>query len=156
MLHTSLLTFLPSPLLTNLPPPIPLQFQCCLHSPAPQGIDTCLLPTTAPACTPTYPNPFISPSLFHYAPEVCSLSTSLWSHVSRPTPHNSHCLPVASSNLAVPPRRGHLLHLPHGSHASDLSGSRSLSYCNSICPMLLPSPPNITLLPLFMGVQYKE
>lgn len=41
MLHTSLLTFLPSPLLITLPPPIPLQFWRCLYSPAPWCIGTC-------------------------------------------------------------------------------------------------------------------
>lgn len=41
MLHTSLLTFLPSPLLITLPPPFPLQFWCCLYSPAPRCIDIC-------------------------------------------------------------------------------------------------------------------
>lgn len=112
MLHTSLLTFLPSPLLISLPPPTPLQFRCCLCFPVPWHL---FAPHHSAYLHPHRSKPLFSPSLFHYAPGVCSLSTLLWSHVAR-TPLNSHCLPGALSNLEPSQKRSPpppTLQIPH-------------------------------------------
>lgn len=100
-----------------------------------------LLTVTAPTCTPTDPNPFISPPLFHYAPGICSLNTSLWSHGARLS-LNISCLPGTLGNPDIPARRGHLLHLPHGSHTMDPSGKLGPDPSPNMGNIIRPSAPS--------------
>lgn len=95
-----------------------------------------LLPITAPTCTPTDLNPFISPPLFHYAGRnLLSKHFTLvpWGQIVSQQP-----LSGALGNPDIPARRGHLLHLPHGSHTTVTSGKLgpdpSPNVGNIMCP----------------------
>lgn len=147
MLHTSLLTFLPSPLLLTLPPPIPLQFWCCLHSPAP--VHWHLLMITAPACIPTDPNPFISPPSSNMHQEFVLWALYFGSRLSL----SSSCFPGALGTLTPLPEE--VISSTHGSHTMDPSGNLgpdpSPNKGNTICPNAPSHPSQHHSFPLLSG-----